>query len=85
MIHRESCKKFKFDHTSKWYMHKPESVLENGMHKVIWDFEIQTDHLSSARRPGLVIVNKKQQQQKNSGFWRFSWPQDKIEWKQKER
>ena len=25
----ELCKKFKFDHTSKWYMHNPESFLEN--------------------------------------------------------
>ena len=34
------CKKLKFDHTSKWYMHKPESVLEIVMHKILWDFEI---------------------------------------------
>ena len=27
--HREMCKKFKFDHTNKWYMHKPASVQEN--------------------------------------------------------
>ena len=26
-------------------MHKPESVLENEMHKIPWDFEIQADHL----------------------------------------
>ena len=30
-------------------MHKPESVLENEMHKIPWDFEIQTDHLIPAR------------------------------------
>ena len=30
VIHWETCKKFKFDHTSKWYMHNPASVLENG-------------------------------------------------------
>ena len=29
VIHRELCKKFKFDHMNKWYMHNPESVLEN--------------------------------------------------------
>ena len=48
-IHWELCKKFKFDHNTKWYMHNPESVLEYEMHKVRWDFEIQTDHLISAR------------------------------------
>ena len=39
------CKRLKFDHITKWYMHKPESVLENKVHKILWDFEIQTNHL----------------------------------------
>ena len=38
-------------------MHNPESVLENETHKILWDIEIQIDHLISARWP--VIVNKK--------------------------
>ena len=29
VIHREMCKKCKFDHTNKWYMYKPAPVLEN--------------------------------------------------------
>ena len=28
-IHWEMCKKFKFDHANKWYMHNPAPVLEN--------------------------------------------------------
>ena len=44
---------------NKWYMHNPESVLENATHKLLWDFEMQTDHPIVARRPHLVIVNKK--------------------------
>ena len=47
--------------TNKWYMHKPESILENETLKVLWDFAIQTDHLISARRPDLVIVDKKKE------------------------
>ena len=31
-------------------MNNPSSVLENEMHKTLWDFEIQTDHLITARR-----------------------------------
>ena len=50
VIHREMCKKFKFDHTNKWYMHNPAAVLENNTHKLLSDFDIQTDHLISARR-----------------------------------
>ena len=29
-------------------------------HKLLWDFDIQTDHLISARRPDLIIINKKE-------------------------
>ena len=39
-------------------MHNPESVLENEMLKILWDFEISTDHVISTRRSDLVIVNK---------------------------
>ena len=59
VIHRELCKKFKFDHTNKWYMHNPTFVLENDTHKLLWDFDIQTDHLISARRPDLIRINNK--------------------------
>ena len=47
MIHWELWKKLKFDHTNKWYMHNPESILENEVHKIPSDFEIQIDHLIS--------------------------------------
>ena len=40
-------------------MHNPESVLENEMHKLFCDFEIQMDHLILARQPNLVMINKK--------------------------
>ena len=50
VIHWEMCKKFKFDHTNKWYMHNPAPVLEKDTHKLLWDFEIHMDHLISARR-----------------------------------
>ena len=40
VIHWELCKKFKFYHMKKCYMHKPTSVLENETHKFLWDFEI---------------------------------------------
>ena len=52
------CKKFKFDHTNKWYMHNSAPILENDTHKLLWDFNIQTDHLIPARRPDLIIINK---------------------------
>ena len=29
------CKKLKFDHSTKWYMHKSESVQKNETHKIL--------------------------------------------------
>ena len=40
-------------------MHNPATVLENDWHKLLWDFNIQTDDVISLRRPDLIIINKK--------------------------
>ena len=37
-----------------------ESVLENEDYKILRDFSIQTDHVIEARRPDLVVVDKKE-------------------------
>ena len=33
-------KRLNFDHIYKWYIRKPESVIQNDMHKIFWDFQI---------------------------------------------
>ena len=38
VIHSEICKKFKFDHTNKWYMHNPAPVLKNNTYKLLWNY-----------------------------------------------
>ena len=40
-------------------MHNPAPVLENNTHKLLWDFDIHTDHRISVRRPDLIIIKKK--------------------------
>ena len=40
-------------------MHNLTSVLENETHKRLWEFDIQTDHLISARLPDLIIKKKR--------------------------
>ena len=62
------CKKFKFDLKNKWYMHNATPVLENDTHKLLWDFGIHPDHLISARRPDLIIINKKRRIYKIGDF-----------------
>ena len=39
-------------------MYNPESVLENETHKLVWDYEIQPDHLISAREPAILADHK---------------------------
>ena len=56
--------KFKLDDTNKWFMHKPPPVLENNIHKLLWNFDIKTDHLISTRRPDLIIINQKKKKKK---------------------
>ena len=55
VICKELCKRLKFDHTTKWYLQKPESVIENETH---YDFEIQTDLLIPLRRSNRVVIDK---------------------------
>ena len=42
----------------------PAPVLENDTHKLLWDNDIQTDHLISARRPDLIIINNNNKKKK---------------------
>ena len=65
-------------------MHNPASVLEKDTHKLLWDFDIQTDCLISTRKPDLIIINKKKKENlQNCWLCCPSWPQNKTErmWK----
>ena len=41
-------------------MYKLGSILKNEIHKILWDFEIKTDHQIPAKRPNLAIITKKE-------------------------
>ena len=49
-------------------MQNPAPVLENATHKLLWDFNIQTDHLIPTRRPDLIINKKKKRTCKRVDF-----------------
>ena len=49
-------------------MHNPAPARENNTHKFLWDFDIHTDHLISARRSDLIIINKKKRTSKIVDF-----------------
>ena len=82
-IHKEMCKKFKFDHTDKWYMHNPTSVLENDTHKLLGFWHPNGSlNLSQMTKPFNNQPNKENLQ--NFGLCCPGWPQSKIERKWKE-
>ena len=83
VIHWEMGKKIKFDNTNKCYMLNQAPVQENDARNLLWDFDIQTDHLISAKRPDHIIINKKENLQ-NCRHCYPSWPQNKSGRKLKE-
>ena len=58
VVHWNLLGKCGFSRVDKWFEHQPETVLENNL---LWDYNIQTDHQISARRPDLVVINKQEQ------------------------
>ena len=59
IVHWKLARKCNFETGDKWYEHEPESVLEDEDYKILWDFSIQTDYVIEARRPDLVVIDKK--------------------------
>ena len=56
IVHWKLARKGNFEAGDKWYEHEPESVLETEDYKILWDFV----HVIEARRPDLVVVDKKE-------------------------
>ena len=58
IVHWALSKRFKVDVCCNYWNHKPQSVSENSRVKLLWDFNIYTDHVLSARRPDIVMIDK---------------------------
>ena len=56
IVHWKLARQCNFEARDKWYEYDPESED----YKILWDFSIQTDHIIEARRPDLVVVDKKE-------------------------
>ena len=83
IVHWKLARKCNFEAEDKWYEHEPESVSKNEDYKILWDISIQTDHVIEARRPDLVVVDKKERSCKIIGF---AVPGDsRIEEKEKDK
>ena len=42
----------------KWYQHKPLLCTKNESFKILWNFNIQTDHTIEHRGPDIIIIDK---------------------------
>ena len=59
-VHWDFCKKNGLEHTEKWYKHVPVGVVENEEVKFLWDIFVQCDNVIEARRPDIIVIDKKQ-------------------------
>ena len=59
-VHWDLCKKNGLEHTEKWFEHLPERAVENEEGRVLWDINVQCDNLIEARRPDIILIDKKE-------------------------
>ena len=52
-------KKYGIEVRDKWFQHELGSVIENDRCKILWDSTVQTDHIIQARRPDMIVIDKK--------------------------
>ena len=64
-------------------MHNPAAVLENDTHKLLWDFDIHTDHLT--RRSDRLIIKKKKKKKKKGTGKIVDFAVNKIKLKESEK
>ena len=60
VVHWKLSEKYHLEKKDKWYEHALDSVSENNEVKLLWDVNIQCDHVIEARRPDIVVVNKQE-------------------------
>ena len=59
LVYWKLCEMHNLERTEKWYEHCPKGVVENYDVKLIWDINIQCNNSIEARRPDLILVDKK--------------------------
>ena len=59
MLHWKLCEKWGFNRAGKWYLHKPEKVLEYENCNILQDFPIQTDKILEHNRPDITVIDNK--------------------------
>jgi len=57
-VHWSLCETYHIKHSEQWYQHMAEPIIETESVKILWDMNIQTDHVIVHRRPDIIVVDK---------------------------
>ena len=60
-IHSELCRRHSLECKKILYDYNPDGIAENNDLKFLWDTNIQCDHVVEARRPDIIITDKRRQ------------------------
>ena len=60
-VHWNLCYMCGFPCSGQWWLHQPKAVLDNSDYKLLYDFNIFTDHKIAAWHPDLVLMDKQLQ------------------------
>ena len=52
------CETYHINHSEQRYQHTAKPVIEMQSVKILWDMNIQTDHVIEHRRPDIVVIDK---------------------------
>ena len=60
IVHWNILKRFNQPVSHNYWYHAPSAVVESPKVKVLWDFNIYTDHVLAAWRQDIVVIDKHQ-------------------------
>ena len=61
-VHWDLCVRSGLECSEKWYEHDPEGAIENEDVKILWDINVQCDNVIQARRPDIIVIDKKKKE-----------------------
>ena len=76
-VHWEVCRMYGIELRENWYEHDAAPVAENDRCKIIWDFDMQTDHVIQTGRTDMIVINKKEN---TAQVIDFAIPNDRLDW-----
>ena len=60
IVHWKLCGLYQLEKAEKWYEHQPNRVIESDNLKILWDFNIQCDHVIECQTPDIVVHDFKE-------------------------